>query len=312
MNFTTIRYFLMTAQEASFSRAAQKLHITQQTLSGQIGTLEKELGCRLFLRHVPLELTYGGRVFLQYARQFQEGYRSLEQAFQDIRQQEKGCLRLGIAYTRGHILLPGLLQKFQAKYPLMEVEVREESNANLLRQLQEGETDLVLAYFPEALAGIQTRTFQKEEIWLVVARKLLEQQYGTAAGWLLQELEQEKDPRVLEELPFLRTDESDLAGYLVMQYLNRIHFSPRQKVKAHNLELLLELCVAGAGACFSPDYLVRGFLNGAQRQKLVEIPLGPSMQYDISFGWRRGNYQWSMLEKFMTCALESSRASLEA
>ena len=47
MNFTHIRYFLMTAQEASFSRAAERLHITQQTLSGQIAALEKELaaGC---------------------------------------------------------------------------------------------------------------------------------------------------------------------------------------------------------------------------------------------------------------------------
>lgn len=302
MNFNHIRYFLMTAQEASFSRAAQRLHITQQTLSGQIAALEKEMGCRLFLRHVPLELTYGGKVFMEYARQFQERYRSMEQAFQDIQHQEKGCLRLGIAYTRGHILLPPLLQRFQQLYPLMEVEVAEESNAELLLQLQEGETDLMIGYFPEPVSGIQTRMLQMEEIQLVVADELLEQVYGKEKETVIRQLQESRDPRVLRACPFLRTDVADLAGYLVMKLLNRLQFVPRQKVKAHNLELLLELCVAGAGVCFSPDYLVEGFLRPEQRAKLLQVPLGENLRYPICFGWRTGNYQWSMLEKFMECA----------
>lgn len=302
MNFTHIRYFLMTAQEASFSRAAERLHITQQTLSGQIAALEKELGCRLFVRHVPLELTYGGEVFLGYARTFQEEYRSLLQEFQDISRQEKGRLRLGVAYTRGHILLPRVLEAFQQRYPLMEVEVIEDSNAELLRQLQEGETDLALAYFPEEMAGIRTRPYQKEEICLTVSRDLLEKQYRSQTEAVLRRLEAEKDPRILAACPFLRTDPADLAGYLVLRYLHRLSFQPRLKVKAHNLELLLEMCVAGAGVCFCPDYLIQGFLKPEQRKLLVEIPLGGSLKYDICFGWKESRHQWSMLEKFMECA----------
>ena len=59
MNFQSIRYFLQVARKRSFSQAAEELFITQQTLSASIASLEKELGCKLFVRHIPLELTYG-------------------------------------------------------------------------------------------------------------------------------------------------------------------------------------------------------------------------------------------------------------
>ena len=63
MNFLSIEYFAAVASEHSFSKAAKRLGITQQTLSANIAALERELGCTLFVRHVPLELTYAGTVF---------------------------------------------------------------------------------------------------------------------------------------------------------------------------------------------------------------------------------------------------------
>ena len=68
MNFLSMDYFVTLAQERNFTRAAEKLHITQQTLSAHIAVLEKEAGSPLFLRRVPLELTYAGKVFLYLPR----------------------------------------------------------------------------------------------------------------------------------------------------------------------------------------------------------------------------------------------------
>ena len=67
MNFSSMDYFITVARERSFSRAAERLHITQQTLSAHIAGLEKELGTKLLVRSIPLELTYAGEVFLGYA-----------------------------------------------------------------------------------------------------------------------------------------------------------------------------------------------------------------------------------------------------
>lgn len=77
MNFLSMDYFAMVAHERSFTRAAEQLHITQQTLSAHIAALEKELGSQLLLRRTPLELTYPGQVFLEYALDFQRKYRQL-------------------------------------------------------------------------------------------------------------------------------------------------------------------------------------------------------------------------------------------
>ena len=70
MNFLSMKYFLMLAEERSFTKAAERLHITQQTLSAHVAALERETGAKLFVRHVPLELTDSGSVFLRYARLF--------------------------------------------------------------------------------------------------------------------------------------------------------------------------------------------------------------------------------------------------
>ena len=70
MNFSSMKYFTVLARERNFTRAAEQLHITQQSLSSHIAGLEKEFGCKLIIRHVPLELTYAGEVFLRYAKDF--------------------------------------------------------------------------------------------------------------------------------------------------------------------------------------------------------------------------------------------------
>lgn len=70
MNFLSMDYFIMVAKERSFTKAAKRLGITQQTLSAHIASLEREVGCDLFVRHVPLELTYAGETFLRYATDF--------------------------------------------------------------------------------------------------------------------------------------------------------------------------------------------------------------------------------------------------
>lgn len=70
MNFSSMEYFAVLAQELSFTRAAERLHFTQQSLSSHIAGMEKELGCQLVVRHVPLELTYAGQTLLRYATDF--------------------------------------------------------------------------------------------------------------------------------------------------------------------------------------------------------------------------------------------------
>ena len=109
MNFKSIDYFLSVARERSFTKAAAQHHITQQTISADIAALERELGQPLFLRKVPLKLTYAGEVFLRYAQGFQNSHTAMLQEFRDIAKEETGILRIGVTYARGHALMPQLI-----------------------------------------------------------------------------------------------------------------------------------------------------------------------------------------------------------
>ena len=98
MNFSSLEYFQVLCQERNFTRASERLHLTQQSLSAHIAGLEKELGCQLIVRHVPLELTYGGKALLQYAESFLKAHEAMRREFCDISQNQKGVLRPGARF----------------------------------------------------------------------------------------------------------------------------------------------------------------------------------------------------------------------
>lgn len=133
MNFHSLDYFLMLAREKNFTRAAEALHITQQSLSSHIAGLEKELGCTLLVRRTPLELTYAGRTFLRYAESIGQTRQAMEREFCDISENQKGELRVGIAYTRGRAIMPRLIPAFQRQYPNVEITLLEGSNDAIQR-----------------------------------------------------------------------------------------------------------------------------------------------------------------------------------
>lgn len=135
MNFHSLDYFLVLAREKNFTRAAEALHITQQSLSSHIAGLEKELGCTLLVRRTPLELTYAGRTFLRYAESIGQTRQAMEREFRDISENQKGELRVGIAYTRGRAIMPRLIPAFQRQYPNVEITLLEGSNDAIQKAL---------------------------------------------------------------------------------------------------------------------------------------------------------------------------------
>lgn len=172
MNFLSMDYFLMTAEKRSFTKAADALHITQQTLSTHIANLEQELDCKLFVRHVPLELTYAGEIFRQYAADFQKKYRAMQHEFADLNKNEQGVLRIGISFTRCHAIMPGIITEYQRRFPHMEIQVIENANTGLQKDLMEHKIDLAIAKFPDSLPGITLTDFYEEEVVLLLADSL--------------------------------------------------------------------------------------------------------------------------------------------
>ena len=113
-----LKYFLAVAEEKSFSRAAERLHISQPPLSQQIMKLESELGVRLFTRTTrTFELTVAGRALMGEAADMLAKMRMTIDTIRQIDRGEVGRLRVGIVGSAMWGPIPSLLEEFQTKYP---------------------------------------------------------------------------------------------------------------------------------------------------------------------------------------------------
>ena len=97
MTITQILYALTTAQRKNISKAADELFVSQSALSQQLQKLEKELGCKLFLRDSrPIELTPAGETFLKWATRLSEDVKLMREDM------EKARLWVSRAAAQGH------------------------------------------------------------------------------------------------------------------------------------------------------------------------------------------------------------------
>ena len=321
MNFLSMDYFLMTAEKRSFTKAADALHITQQTLSTHIANLEQELDCKLFVRHVPLELTFAGEIFLQYASDFQKKYRAMQHEFADLNKNDQGILRIGVSFTRCHAIMPAIIMEYQKRFPNMDIQVIENANAGLLKDLMDHKIDLAIAKFPDSLPGITLTDFYEEEVVLLLAESLFRKVISELSSVndavpfsrpdfsapadsgpepLL--LKKAEDFSIFEHCPFLLNHATDIAGQLARHFINMGNFKPIVKTQSDNMGMLLELCAAGKGACISPLNLAMSSLSPEQCKKMRIIHLGQSAKYKIHFGTLEQPYQWKAIRNFMDAA----------
>jgi DNA-binding transcriptional LysR family regulator len=113
-----LKYFLAVAEEKSFSRAAERLHISQPPLSQQIMKLESELGVRLFTRTTrSFELTVAGKALMSEAAELLAKMRMTIDTIRQIDRGEVGRLRVGIVGSAMWGPIPSLLEQFQSQFP---------------------------------------------------------------------------------------------------------------------------------------------------------------------------------------------------
>lgn len=159
---TTLRqlsYFLALAEAGSFTRAAERMGISQPSLSQQIRALETIVGAALFERGGPAILTPLGRDLLDRARRI-----LLDVADLEVRATSAdpliGTIRLGVSPTLGAYLLPGLVSRLHREHPALRVHVREGLPTALAAGLASGVHDLILAQLP-----VVGRTFHSERLF---------------------------------------------------------------------------------------------------------------------------------------------------
>ncbi|MET8541736.1 LysR family transcriptional regulator [Kitasatospora sp. NPDC004799] len=163
MELRQLQYFVTVAQQGSFTRAAQLLHLTQPGVSSQIRQLERELGHRLLDRSGrTVRLTPVGEAVLPHARAALAATAAARRTAQEFGGLRRGHVRLGMvagaALTPPSELgtLPGLattLAAFRQEHPGIDFSLTEATTARMLTALREGRLDLAVVGLPAPASG---------------------------------------------------------------------------------------------------------------------------------------------------------------
>ena len=145
---TKLRYVYEVYTEKSFTKAAQKLYISQPSLSVMVKKAEEELGASIFDRSAStLKLTDEGKAFIEYIQQILQNEETLSKKLADIRNISTGKLRVGGSNCVLSSIMPQIIKQIQSQHPGIEFELVEERSFSLRKLLEDGNLDLVIDSF---------------------------------------------------------------------------------------------------------------------------------------------------------------------
>lgn len=172
MELRHLRYFLAVADTRSFTRAAERLHVTQPTLSHQIKQLEQMIGTVLLDRSTKeVELTAAGRLFKPYCERVLKELEASVLAISELEGLMRGALRMAVFHSFSHSMLPQIMSEFALRYPGVRVTTQLIARADMERALVDAELDMAVAYAAGDNDQIEAEPLFEEELVLVVGSK---------------------------------------------------------------------------------------------------------------------------------------------
>lgn len=286
---TTLRqlnYLVALSQELHFRRAAERMHVTQPTLSAQIQELERRLSAPLVERGTPrVMLTPLGREIADRARRIIAEVQDIVDLAASSQHGFDGTIRLGVPPTLGPYLLPHIVSDLHSKYPRLKLYVREGKPSELQEELHTGSFDLVISPLPINHADFEVERLFREPLQLAVA----------------------------DDHPLARKgkiERSDLVGQhvLAIEKGHQLHDQVRQLCEDFNAILLRDyegtsldtlrlMAGMGVGIAFLPALYVRSEVGSRQGLTVLEIN-APHLYRQIGLTWRKRSVHSPMFKEF--------------
>ena len=269
-----VETFLTVCRTMNFTRAAERLHITQPAVSQHIRALEEFYGTKLFrFQGKQLLLTESGRLLLRTAATMRHDAARLREQIR--RQDARRTLRFGATLTIGEYVMPGPLLRLLGRDPEIQLQMRAANTQALLAMLDQGELDfaIVEGYFDKQVYDGLVYSVQR---YIPVCAP------GYVFARPVRRLEDLLEERLLVREPGSGT-RNVLERALEERSLSVSAF--RRRTELGSLNLIKALVCAGAGISFFYQPVVQGELDGGLLQ---EIPLEDCrLSHEFTFLWRR-------------------------
>jgi LysR family transcriptional regulator, hydrogen peroxide-inducible genes activator len=239
MDFDQLRYFLSVAEQQNFTRAAEKLGISQPALSRSIQKLEEELGQPVFERKTrAVALTEAGALLQSRAQQVLAILRDTKAEITD--DGKSGRVRLGAIPTIAPYFLPEVLRQFSTEFPKSILVVQENTTDSLLRNLAQGEIDLAVLALPVPMKYLEMVELFEEELLLVLPtdHPLVERETIRLID--------------VEPYPFVLLDEAHCLSDNIVSFCRQRSFQPVAVERTSQLAMVQELVSLSHGISMVP------------------------------------------------------------
>lgn len=255
INFRQLEYILAVAQEGNVTRAAQKLHIAQPSLSQTIRTVEEEVGGPLFQRRSrPLKPTYIGERYLDTARKILRMRDDFFYELAELHGGNDGRILVGISLRRSRDILSELFLAFTNRFPKVHIQLIHEKSAALEKMLLQGEVDIAFMNYKSIYPKLESRLLCTEELLLAVS-------YASPLFPRLKECQQYSvncpdsqpiSPLLLSKAPLVLLQEGIYSRDQCDQMFRAENIQPNIYMETGNTELALSVAEATGTAAIFP------------------------------------------------------------
>lgn len=251
-----LQHFITVAEARSFSIAAKKSYISQQTLSICIAQMEKEIGGLLFERTRPLTITSIGERLLQGAREIMQTNTLMQRDLIDMTNPGHNAVRVGVSHAHARTSIVSILAIFEEKCPHSSIKIRELKFEDMWKALKDGTIDIALIRPPYASRSIKyVPIADSDDLYLYAPWKTLQKTYGDRAQEIRRKLEQSPSLSVVQDAPLSIPAEGTIRDIL-LHYMAERGIEPNIKYETSSLETAVRICSLGHGITASPGRLL--------------------------------------------------------
>jgi len=241
MDIRQLEMFRAVAEEGSFTRAGERLHVSQSAVSRQVKLLEDELGgVLLHRRGRKVTLTHPGELLLKTANRLFRDMQDVVWQISETHQLHRGSLRLGGGMTVCIYILPKLLKKYRSLYKQVDLRVTSGTSEGILKLLRNHEVDVGLLTLPIVEKDLEVVPALKEEMVVV-----------TAPGHPLSRTRSVR-PLDLAKYPLILFEQGSNTRKVLDQFLVEHEIPTDLAMETENVEIIKAMVAHGVGISVIP------------------------------------------------------------
>ena len=305
--FQGMEYVYAVYKEKSFSKAAEKLYISQPSLSANVKREELSIGYPIFDRSTkPIGLTEPGKHYIETVEKIMTLENEFAEFINDWGNLRNGKLIIGGSSLYSSCTLPLLIHDFSKKYPLIDISLIESTTPKLEKMLLNGEIDLLLDNLEMDENSYDRCLYQQEHLVLAVPEtfsinsKLEEYQISEDSIRDFSFLDDSVpcvDLRYFSQNPFILLKSGNATRKKAMELCQNYGFNPHILFETEQVLTAYTVTRSGMGISFVSDTLIHS-IPTSPNVVFYKLDLNNS-QRSLNFYWKRGRYFNKIMEEFL-------------